>query len=123
MAIGKRISPEVICETATYNDTSTHLMCSYAVPSNVTVIAEAVIMGKDSSNAPIVSKVVAYGERATGSVFVGAVSSILSPLIDVSNAGATASIVASSGNIAVQVKGPTIAKQIEWQAELKIYIN
>lgn len=119
----KRISPEVICETASFNDTANHSLCTYAVPIGCVVYMEAVVIGKDASNNVIAAKNAIAASQSSGTVtLVGSIINLLS-FIDLSNLGAAVSIVVSGGNVSVQVKGPTVAKNIEWQAELKVYIN
>lgn len=122
MAI-KRISPEIVCDQGTFNDTSTHNLCTYTVPVNSALYIQAVVLGKDSSNNVIAAKQVQSASMSSTTVtLVGTIVNLIS-YIDASNIGATISIVVSTNTVSVQVKGPTIAKQIEWQAELKIYIN
>lgn len=122
MAI-KRISPEIICDTGTFNDTATHLLCTFTVPVNSVLFIEAVVLGKDASNVAVVAKMSSAASMSTGSVsLVGSIVNILS-YIDASNLGATVTIVVSGTTVSVQVKGPTVAKSIDWQSELRIYIN
>jgi len=119
----KRISPEVVCDQGTFNDTSTHNLCSYTIPNNSVIYMEAIVIGKDSSNNPIAVKMVTSATMSTTTVtLVGSIINLLSN-IDASNIGATVTIVVSGAVVSVQVKGPTIAKSIDWQAELRIYIN
>lgn len=114
---------EICFETASFNDTATHAMCSFQVPDNSVIIAEATITGKDVSNKMVCAKTIAYGTKSSGDVSIDGVTDVIMTVVHTDNAGATATIAVSGNNIYAQVRGPYIAKNIDWQVQFKIQVN
>lgn len=115
MAMGQ-ISPEVVTGTYVTTNATEHTVVMVNVPEKSVILAEAIVLGKDVNNKAVVAK------RYTTGTKVGAVD-FLETIMDKVTGNAVVRLLTENNQLKVKVTGPKTPIRVEWQVELKVYIN
>lgn len=103
---------------------TTSTVTSYTVPNGSSVYMEATIIGRDTTTGDtVVVKLGAGAKRVAGTTaLVGAVQNILPAQASATLAAVVLTIDVSTPDVRVRATGISLLT-IEWQADLKIWIN
>lgn len=107
------------------SSTGQAVLATYAIPTNCTGHIEAVVVGRNTVTGDGVTAKQALGiKRAAGSASVigAGVVNFFTPIVDTLLIGSAVTMDVNSNAVRVLVT-PAVSALIEWQIDLKVYLN